>query len=183
MATILILYSTTDGHTKKICQRIQSMVERYDNEVKLVSIDDESLVGLELFDKIVVGASIRYGKHNKKVLDFVMSNEEILEDKASAFFSVNVVARKPGKNQPENNPYMQKFLRQVLWQPDEVAVFAGKIDYPKYRFFDRLVIRLIMYITNGPTDPKVAVEFTDWAQVESFGKTISEMQVIHNNCI
>ncbi len=175
MANVLILYSTTDGHTKKICHRIQSVVEQHGHEVKLFSIGDESNMDLGTFDKIVVGASIRYGKHNKKVLDFAARNKEILENKPSAFFSVNLTARKPDKNRPDSNPYLRKFLRQVPWRPNEVAVFAGKIDYPKYRFFDRLIIRLIMYITNGPTDPKTVAEFTDWDQVESFARTISEM--------
>ena len=176
MANILILYSTTDGHTKKICQKIQSVVEAQGHEVKLVSIDDESHVNIELFDKIVVGASIRYGKHNKKVFEFVLRNEKNLENKPSAFFSVNVVARKPDKNQPDNNPYVRKFLKQVPWRPNEVAVFAGKIDYRKYGFFDRLMIRFIMYITNGPTDLDTVAEFTDWGQVGKFGKAVSEMQ-------
>jgi menaquinone-dependent protoporphyrinogen oxidase len=176
MANILILYSTTDGHTKKICQKIQSVVEAQGHEVKLVSIDDESHVNIALFDRIVVGASIRYGKHNKKVFDFVLRNEKILENKPSAFFSVNVVARKPDKNQPDSNPYVRKFLKQVPWCPDEVAVFAGKIDYRKYGFFDRLMIRFIMYITNGPTDPDTVAEFTDWEQVGKFGRAVSEMQ-------
>lgn len=175
MATILILYSTTDGHTEKICQKIESVLGQYGHEIKLISINDESHVDLELFDKIVVGASIRYGKHNKKVFEFVERNEKILENKSSAFFSVNVVARKPDKSQPDTNQYMRKFLEKVPWRPDEVAVFAGKIDYQKYRFFDRMAIRLIMYITNGPTDPNTVTDFTNWEQVENFGKVISEM--------
>lgn len=175
MADILILYSTTDGHTKKICHTLQSVAEECGHEVKLLSISDESNIDLGTFDKIVVGASIRYGKHNKKVFDFVRRNKRILENKPSAFFSVNLTARKPDKNQPDTNPYLQKFLKQVLWRPNEVAVFAGKIDYPKYRFFDRLIIRLIMYLTNGPTDPKTVAEFTDWDQVENFARAISGM--------
>jgi len=175
MATVLVLYSTTDGHTKKICQKLRSVIEQRGYEVKLISIDDESDVDPGRFDKIVVGASIRYGKHNKKVIDFVARNRKILETKPSAFFSVNVVARKPDKSQPDNNPYMRKFLAQVPWQPDEVAVFAGKIDYQKYRFLDRMTIRLIMYITNGPTHPETVADFTDWEKVESFGRTIGEM--------
>ena len=175
MADILILYSTTDGHTKKICQKIQSVVERQGHEVKLVSIDDESHVDITLFDKIVVGASIRYGKHKKNVFDFVLRNEKILEDIPSAFFSVNVVARKPDKNQPDSNPYMRKFLKQVPWRPNAVAVFAGKIDYQRYSFFDRLMIRFIMYITNGPTNPDTVAEFTNWEQVGKFGRVVSDM--------
>ena len=175
MAKILILYSTVDGHTKKICQKIKSVAERYDHEVELVSIDGEFLKGLDEFDKIVVGASIRYGKHNKKVFDFVTRNEKLLEDKASAFFSVNVVARKPDKNKPDKNPYVIKFLKRISWKPDKVAVFAGKIDYQKYSFFDRSMIRLIMYITKGPTDPKTVAEFTNWEQVDVFARDVSEM--------
>ena len=175
MAKILILYSTTDGHTKKICLKIQSVAERYGYKVKLVSIDDAYLEGLDGFDKIVVGASIRYGKHNKKVFDFVTRNKKLLEDKVSAFFSVNVVARKPDKNKPDNNPYVINFLKRVSWKPDEVAVFAGKIDYQKYSFLDRLAIRLIMYITKGPTNSKTVAEFTNWEQVEEFGRNVSKM--------
>ncbi|MFW2373630.1 MAG: menaquinone-dependent protoporphyrinogen IX dehydrogenase [Gammaproteobacteria bacterium] len=175
MAAILVLYSTTDGHTKKICQCLQLEIEKNGHEVKLVSIDDVSHLNLQLFDKIVVGASIRYGKHNKKVYDFVAQYEDVLKAKASAFFSVNVVARKPDKNQPDNNPYMRKFLGQISWSPDELAVFAGKIDYQKYGFLDRFMIRLIMYLTNGPTDLKTVADFTDWNQVKEFGRIISEL--------
>jgi menaquinone-dependent protoporphyrinogen oxidase len=86
------------------------------------------------------------------------------------------VARKPEKCIPENNPYLQKFLKRITWKPKELAVFAGKIDYPSYSFFDRLIIQLIMLITKGPTEPKAVIEFTNWQQVESFGMRISEME-------
>lgn len=175
MSNILIIYSTTDGHTKKICQKIQSVLEQLGSEVQLTSIDDKSNLNLCLFDKVVLGASVRYGKHNKKVLEFVMRNKDVLNNKPSAFFSVNVTARKPDKNQPDTNPYMRKFLEQAPWEPDEVAVFAGKIDYKKYRLFDRFMIRLIMYITHGPTDPEAVIEFTNWQQVDEFARDISEM--------
>jgi menaquinone-dependent protoporphyrinogen oxidase len=88
---------------------------------------------------------------------------------------LNVVARKPEKSKPENNPYLQKFLKRISWEPGELAVFAGMIDYPSYRFFDRLMIRLIMWMTKGPTDPRAVVEFTDWEQVEYFGRRNSAM--------
>ncbi len=37
------------------------------------------------------------------------------------------------------------------------------------------MIRLIMWMTKGPTDPKTNIEFTNWNQVEDFGLTISAM--------
>jgi menaquinone-dependent protoporphyrinogen oxidase len=174
MSRILIIYSTTDGHTRKICQRLCQVVEQQ-HQVTLISIDDESNVDLESFDKIILGASIRYGKHHKKVYEFIIRNEQLLDSKPNAFFSVNVVARKPEKNQPETNPYLRKFLKQISWQPKELAVFAGKIDYKQYSFLDRQIIRLIMWITKGPTDPETVVEFTNWKQVETFGQLVSNM--------
>ncbi len=175
MAKILIIYSTTDGHTRKICQQLQQVIERQAHRVKLVSLDDEPHVDLTHFDKIVVGASVRFGKHNPQVYEFIKINKPILDSKPNAFFSVNVVARKPGKDQPGTNPYLKKFLKQISWQPRELAVFAGKIDYRKYSLRDRLIIRLIMWMTKGPTDTKTVKEFTNWTQVEAFGRVISEM--------
>jgi len=175
MANILIVYSTTDGHTVTICQRLQQLLEQNDHRVDVVSVSDAKAIDLNDFDKIVIGASIRYGKHSQQIIDFIQKHQAILDSKPNAFFSVNVVARKPEKNRPETNPYLQKFLKTIRWKPRELAVFAGKIDYPRYHFFDRFMIRLIMFITRGPTDPKATIEFTDWQQVESFAKRIGKI--------
>jgi len=175
MSKILIIYSTTDGHTLKICHRLRQSVELQAHQVTLVSIDDCAGVDLLAFDKIVIGASIRYGRHNPKVVKFINANAQTLAAKPSAFFSVNVVARKPEKNRPDSNPYVKKFFRKIAWKPKVAAVFAGKIDYPRYNPFDRFMIRLIMRITSGPTDPEAVVEFTDWQQVEDFGEVIGKM--------
>ena len=175
MANILIVYSSTDGHTLKICQVLKQTIERGSHDVKLASITEEPDGALGLFDKIVVGASIRYGKHRPQVYEFIKRNQKLLESIPSAFFTVNVVARKPLKNTPQTNPYLKKFLEKSAWQPKELGVFAGKLDYQKYKFWDRQVIRLIMKLTQGPTDPNSVTEFTNWLEVEKFGQRISVM--------
>ena len=175
MAKILIIYSSTDGHTRKIGDRLRKVLEQMGHQATLVCINDAASADLQAFDKIVIGASIRYGKHSPKITDFINRIQPLLDSKPNAFFSVNIVARKPEKNQPDTNPYLRKFLKRISWQPKELAVFAGKLEYPKYSLFDRQMIRLIMLITKGPTDPKTVIEFTDWQQVESFGRLIAAM--------
>ncbi len=175
MAKIIIIYSSTDGHTREICLRLQKIVEIQNHKVTLISVNKRSTIDLNSFDKIIIGASVRYGKHSKNIYEFIKENSQILDSKANAFFSVNVVARKPEKNKPETNPYLQKFLKQISWNPKNLAVFAGKIEYQKYGFWDRLMIRLIMWMTKGPTDPKTNIEYTNWNQVEGFGRVISKM--------
>jgi menaquinone-dependent protoporphyrinogen oxidase len=175
MARILIVYSTTDGHTREICNRLRGVIEQQEHQVTVVPVADAADADLESCDKVVVGASIRYGKHRPAVVNFIERNAEVLSRKPSAFFSVNVVARKPAKNQPHTNPYVRKLLRKIAWRPREVGVFAGKLDYPRYGVVDRTIIRGIMWLTGGPTDPKTVVEFTDWQQVEAFGSLIARM--------
>ena len=175
MARILLSYSTTDGQTLRICQKLAQVLQGHGHETTVAPIDDIRDLEQGDFDKIVVGASIRYGKHRPQVYEFIARNLQVLEKLPSAFFTVNVVARKPDKDTPETNPYLKKFLIKSRWQPDVLGVFAGKINYPIYGFWDRQIIRFIMWITHGPTDPAAIVDFTDWNKVEAFGHQLSDL--------
>jgi menaquinone-dependent protoporphyrinogen oxidase len=175
MKKILVVYSTTDGHTRHIAEYLQQVLAPMGHTTVVLPLDQADELDLGAFGTIVIGASIRYGKHQPQVSEFIQRHQSLLERKANAFFSVNIVARKPDKSQPDTNPYLRKFLGEISWKPKLVAVFAGKLDYPRYRFFDRLMIRLIMWVTHGPTDPKAVIEFTNWSQVAAFGRQIGEM--------
>ena len=174
MINTLIIYSTTDGQTKLICNKIIS--ENFkQGEVRLCSLADCSREDLSKYNKIIIGASIRYGKHNSELLKFININKDMFNRIKSAFFSVNVVARKPLKNKPSTNPYVKKFLNKTQWKPTKVGVFAGKVNYPAYKFLDKHMIRFIMWLTKGPTNISKSYEFTNWNDVTEFGKIIKEM--------
>ncbi len=162
----LIIYSTTDGHTKKISEFIK--INSKSNVFDLISIDETDSLDLNNYELIILGASIRYGRYRQKVYNFVKKNIKILDKKKNAFFSVNVVARKPEKSTPDTNPYIKKFLKKTTWTPKKIAVFPGKVDYPNYNFVNKIIIRLIMYITNGPTNTNQSYEFTNWSDIKSF---------------
>ncbi len=172
---ILLIYSTIDGHTLQICRRLRATLESPRYQVTLIALADCASLDLSAFDKIVVGASIRYGKHRPELVEFLQRNGALLDARPSAFFTVNLVARKPEKNQPDTNPYMVKLMKRLSWRPKQLAVFAGKIDYPRYGFFDRQIIRFIMWLTGGPTGPRDVIDFTDWAQVDGFAQAIDRM--------
>lgn len=170
---ILIIYSSTDGHTKKICEVIkENLIDK--RELHLTSIENVSGTNVQFYDYIIIGASIRYGKHNRKVFDFIEKNLNIIEKKKNAFFSVNVVARKNEKNTPETNPYIKKFLSKTRWKPKKLGVFAGKVDYPNYSFINKQIIRFIMFITKGPIDTSKSFEFTNWDNVKKFAQEIDK---------
>jgi len=169
MKKSLITYSTVDGQTKEICKRISNLSNNTFVEVLPIS----EVKNIDQYETIVIGASIRYGKYRKEVFKFIDNNIKQIENKDNAFFSVNVVARKEEKSSPETNPYVIKFLNKINWVPKKIGVFAGKIDYPSYKFFDKYAIKFIMWITNGPTDTSKTFEFTDWKKVEEFTKDLN----------
>jgi len=168
-----MICSSTDGQTRKICERLCGILRRGGDEVTLAMIDDAAALAPAGFGLAVVGARIRYGRTDARVIAYANRHAQALNAMPSAFFSVNIVARKPQKNRPETNPYMQKFLRRVAWRPRWLEVFAGKLDYPRYGTIDRLIIRFIMWLTDGPTQRDAVVEFTDWQQVDAFGDMLS----------
>lgn len=172
---ILIACSTVDGHTRTICERIREALAARGQRSTLVAMAELGALDLAAYDKIVVGASIRYGHHRPNVLEFANRHAALLHARKSAFFSVNIVARKPEKNRAETNPYVRKFLARVAWKPALVDVFAGRLDYPRLGWLDRQMIRFIMLITKGPTDPTATVEFTDWGRVQAFAERVAAL--------
>jgi len=168
----LLIYSSTDGQTKKICDVIKENLPNK-NLIQICTVDEAINLDINNYDQIILGASIRYGNYKSNLFKFIKNNIKILDKKKNAFFSVNVVARKNEKNTPSTNPYIKKFLKKTNWRPKKIEVFAGKVDYPNYNFFNKLVIRFIMYITKGPTDISQSYEFTDWEKVKKFSKELS----------
>lgn len=175
MSQILLVYSTTDGHTLKICERIKQRLRTQQREVLIVSVAECNRAMLESADSVIVGASIRYGKHNPEVYAFIDQQQALLDAKPNAFFTVNVVARKPNKNTPDTNPYLKKFLKQIAWQPKMLGVFAGRINYSMYGWFDRHMIQFIMWVTKGPTAADTDVAFTNWDAVDQFADNFARL--------
>jgi menaquinone-dependent protoporphyrinogen oxidase len=175
MAKIGFIYSTVDGHTIEICRRLMEVAEQGGYETQLLELTADSKIDLEPFDQVVLGASIRYGHHRPEVARFINENAERLEAKQGAFFSVNVVARKPDKKEAHTNPYVRKFLKTITWQPAAIGIFGGRIHYAKYGFWDRTMIRFIMWMTKGPTALDSNVDFTDWNEVDAFGRAICDL--------
>ena len=72
---------------------------------------------------------------------------------------------------------MQNFLTLSNWTPKHLCVFAGKIDYPKYSIIDKHIIRVIMWLTNGPTNLSNTYDFTNWPYVDEFANQIIKIKV------
>ena len=169
-----LLFATTDGQTLKISKKIKIVFDKKNYDIDLINVEDFD-GNISNYNKLIIASSIRYGVHNKKIIKFINTNKEKLDKIKTAFFSVNLVARKPEKNQPTTNPYVVKFFQKIDWKPTIIEVFAGMLDYKKYKFFDRKMIQFIMWIIKGPTDKNVKIEYTNWDKVEVFAEKVIKL--------
>ncbi|KGQ70571.1 protoporphyrinogen oxidase [Chelonobacter oris] len=172
----LIIYSSTDGQTHKIAEAIATAIQTNMQSavVALLPLAQAESQDLAQYDKIMIGASIRYGHFNKALEPYINRHADLLNSKMTAFYAVNLTARKADKNTPQTNVYTRKFLQRIQWRPTQSAVFAGALRYPRYGFFDRFMIRLIMKITDGETNTTKEIEYTDWQKVAAFAQAFVE---------
>lgn len=175
MNKILLLHSSREGQTVKILDYIKKELGEFDCELQ--DLHQVGKIDLSQYQRVVIGASIRYGHLNKKLYQFIEQHLEQLQQENVAFFCVNLTARKEaeGKDTPEGSVYIKMFLKKSPWQPKLIGVFAGALYYPRYRFFDRVMIRFIMTMTGGETDTSKEVEYTNWDKVAKFAQSIRKM--------
>ena len=171
----LILFSTRDGQTREIASYLASELKELGVYADVVNLNRTPEIEWAKYDRVVIGASIRYGHFHPALESFVKKHLQTLNILPSAFYSVNLVARKPEKSSPQTNSYTRKFLLSSPWKPDHCAVFAGALRYPRYRWFDRVMIQFIMRMTGGETDASKEVEYTDWNKVALFAQDFAQL--------
>jgi menaquinone-dependent protoporphyrinogen oxidase len=172
MKSLLVLYVSRGGHTARIARRICDAAREAGGRAEMMELVEATHEGVdwERYDVVALGAPVLYGSYDPRLFEFVTRQRAMLEAKPSSFFNVSVVARTPEKATVEGNRYMQKFLQRSPWRPRDLRVIAGKVDYPSWAWYERLMIQLIMKYTQGPTDPRTVIDYTDWDDVRAYGR-------------
>ena len=93
----LILFSTRDGQTREIASFLASELKELGIDADTLNLNRTDVVEWHHYDRVVIGASIRYGHFHPAVDRFVKKHLAALQALPGAFFSVNLVARKPEK--------------------------------------------------------------------------------------
>jgi menaquinone-dependent protoporphyrinogen oxidase len=172
MKTVLVLYMSRGGHTARIARRICEGVTEAGGRAEMMDLNEAVHEGVEWgrYDVVAFGAPVLYGTYDKSVFDFINRHRAALEAMPNSLFNVSVVARTPEKATVEGNRYLQKFLQLSPWRPKDLKVIAGKVDYPSWAWYERIMIQMIMKFTHGPTDPRAVIDYTNWDDVRAYGK-------------
>ena len=172
MTSVLVLYMSRGGHTARIARRLCEHIGACGGRAEMMNLVEAEHEGVDWsrYDVVALGAPVLYGKYDQSVIEFVTRHRTQLEAKPNSFFNVSVVARTPEKATVEGNRYLQKFLQLSPWRPRDLKVIAGKVDYPSWAWYERLMIQMIMKFTHGPTDRRTVIDYTRWDDVRAYGK-------------
>ena len=174
MATILILYATTEGQTARISERMAQTLRAQGHNAKSCPVETaEQNIAAAKYDAVIIGASIHYGRHPRRLYSWVRDHRVILDGRPNAFFSVSLSAGGPGAKPEAAKQYLDKFLTQVNWRPQQTAKFAGALQFSKYGAFKRLLMIIFVGLAGGDTDTSRDYEYTDWKAVDQFAKAFA----------
>jgi menaquinone-dependent protoporphyrinogen oxidase len=165
---VRLFYATRDGQSRRIAERIQARLADSaisTNPVDLATerhpSDDIRAAAL-----VLLVASVRYGRHLSEATKFLAAYRALASPPPLVLVSVNLTARKPGKDTAQGNPYLRKLISRYGLQPALAVAIAGRLDYARYRWWDRQIIRLIMRLTGGPTDPTTCIDYASPTAVD-----------------
>lgn len=170
MTHILVIFGTTDGHTRKVADRLGRMFRAYSDAVA-VDIEQAggAFVDAQCYDAVVVCASVHGGRYQRPVLRWVRANAASLKAKRTAFVSVCLgVLQKDAKVDRQLDAVAARFFTATGWQPTRVKKIAGALLYRKYGWIKRWVMRRIVAKAGGDIDTSRDYEYTDWVDLQAF---------------
>jgi menaquinone-dependent protoporphyrinogen oxidase len=180
MKHILIVYSTTEGQTRRIAEFMAGVVREaglsatmQPVEVAAVSEDGMAADG-ERADGVLIAASIHVGRHSQAMLRFVQRHAAVLADLPTAFLSVSLSAASEA-TLAEAEGYVDAFLTDAAWQPTVSGTAGGALLFEEYGFFKRLLLRRIVKSRGLDIDTSQNHEFTDWNEVRRFVEAFLRM--------
>lgn len=170
-----LFYATRDGHTRDVAFSLAGKLMDLGGSVSLLDVERifPEKDDLATAEQIILLMPVRYGYH-LPVFDRLMKTYGVeLRRKRVTVVSFNLTARKAGKNTPETNPYLRKWLKKHAFVPENQVVFAGKLHYELYRWWEKQIIRVIMKITGGPTQLDTKIDFMDWARLDVLAEQLA----------
>jgi menaquinone-dependent protoporphyrinogen oxidase len=172
-----LYYATHDGQARRVAERIAGRlaergVRASPEDLSTAFPTAEKLAEARL---ATIVSAVRYGRHLPVGRRFLSLYRSLRAPPPLAFISVCLAARKPGRDTAEGNPYLRKALAKNRLAPALALAIAGRLDYPRYGWLDRQMIRLIMTLTRGPTDPTTTIEYTPWDVVDDVALRIADL--------
>ncbi len=117
---------------------------------------------LEGYQAVVLGSAVRMGNWLPEMVDFVKVQRQRLDALPVALFTVHLLNLEENEaSRIARQAYLQT-VRPLLHHAEE-AYFAGKMDFSRLSFLDRMVAKLVKAVE---TDRR------DWNAIRAWAETV-----------
>jgi menaquinone-dependent protoporphyrinogen oxidase len=170
MTHILIVYGTTDGHTRKIAHVLAENLRAHCCSVDTVdAASPRWRLSPERYDGVIVAASVHIGDYQRAVARWARVHAPMLNLMPTAFLSVCLAVLERGvKPRQEILRIMRRFLVRNGWRPTITKMVAGALPYTRYGWLKRMMMKRIVAKAGGDTDTTRDFEYTDWNDLRDF---------------
>lgn len=165
---VLIVYGTTEGHTRDLCNFIGEALAQRGAHVT-TSEASAGAPSPKGYDACFLAASLHVGKYQASLADYVRRFHDELTQARAAFISVSLAAA--GEN-PDDwaglDECVARFLSETHWTPQAIYHAAGAIRYSHYDFFKRLMLHHIAKKRGMQTVTDRDYDLTDYDALQRF---------------
>ena len=169
MSRVLILYGTTDGHTRWIADAIARALQLGGLQADVIEAGTRDPL-MSQYAAVIVAASVHAGKYQPAVLQWATRHAAELNAMPSAFISVSlgILQKTDPKVMAEIESIAQRFAATTGWRPTTIKHVAGALLYTRYNFVKRWIMKRIVARAGGDTDTSKDYDYTDWNEVRAF---------------
>ena len=172
MPRLLVLFSTTDGHTRKVAWALADAIESAGCTVDVLDARlSGRTIGAEPYTGVIVAASLHSRGYQREVYKWVRRNAIALSRRPTAFVSVCLgILEKDPATRHDLDTIVKLFQWKSGWCPDAVKIVAGALPYTRYGWFKKRMMKRIAAKAGGDTDTSRDFDYTDWHALRVFGQ-------------
>lgn len=157
---ILVTYATRAGSTVEVAAAIGESLSKRGFAVDVKPVKEKP--NLANYQAVLMGSAVRMGSWLPEAVDFVKANQQALNKMPVAIFTVHM--NNTGEDDTSRAARLAYLnaIRPLLNQADEVY-FAGKMDFVRLSFLDRLVAGMVK---------AVEADRRDWGKIRNWTPAI-----------
>ncbi|MCL4861386.1 MAG: hypothetical protein KJZ93_18355 [Caldilineaceae bacterium] len=160
---ILVTYATRAGSTGEVAAAIGKALTERGFAVDVTPIEEKPPV--DGYQAVLIGSAVRMGQWLPEAVDYIKTYQQALNTLPVALFTVHLSnLGDDDESQKNRNSYLDAV--RPLIDPVAEAFFAGKMDFARLSFLDRLIAKLV----KAPEQ-----DLRDWSQVRAWAEEVEPM--------
>lgn len=166
----LIVYGTTEGHTRDVCHFVARCLRETGHTATVEEAGlDPRYPRPEDYDAVLLAASLHVGRYQPQLVRFAQEHHESLNRLPTAFISVSLSAAGVSPEDWEGlRECLGRFNEETHWTPGAVHQAGGAILNSQYDFFKRLVLQHIARQRGQKTSRSHDYDLTDYEGLKTF---------------